>query len=295
MANKRGLGRGIDALFSDEDDQKTLQAVAKVAPKDTAGQSLLQLKLSSLEVNPYQPRKIFDQTALTELAQSLKQTGLIEPLIVRKHGSSYQIIAGERRFRAAKLAGLTQVPVIEKTLSDSAMIELAIIENLQRENLNPIEEAQGINSYMKELALTQSQVAEKLGKSRAAIANTLRLLNLPEAVQQFMIDGRLAMGHARALLGLDTPAEMVALANRIVSEGLSVRQVEELVRGQSQKQSVSLTKKHSETNIYAEEIEKRLEDKFSTKVSLSKKKLEISFSDQDELNRILEILGVNAD
>ncbi|MCV3296260.1 MAG: ParB/RepB/Spo0J family partition protein [Oenococcus sp.] len=295
MANKRGLGRGIDALFSDEDDQKTLQAVAKVAPKDTAGQSLLQLKLSSLEVNPYQPRKIFDQTALTELAQSLKQTGLIEPLIVRKHGSSYQIIAGERRFRAAKLAGLTQVPVIEKTLSDSAMIELAIIENLQRENLNPIEEAQGINSYMKELALTQSQVAEKLGKSRAAITNTLRLLNLPEAVQQFMIDGRLAMGHARALLGLDTPAEMVALANRIVSEGLSVRQVEELVRGQSQKQSVSLTKKHSETNIYAEEIEKRLEDKFSTKVSLSKKKLEISFSDQDELNRILEILGVNAD
>lgn len=295
MANKRGLGRGIDALFSDEDDQKTLQAVAKVAPKDTAGQSLLQLKLSSLEVNPYQPRKTFDQTALAELAQSLKQTGLIEPLIVRKHGSSYQIIAGERRFRAAKLAGLTQVPVIEKTLSDSAMIELAIIENLQRENLNPIEEAQGINSYMKELALTQSQVAEKLGKSRAAITNTLRLLNLPEAVQQFMIDGRLAMGHARALLGLDTPAEMVALANRIVSEGLSVRQVEELVRGQSQKQSVSLTKKHSETNIYAEEIEKRLEDKFSTKVSLSKKKLEISFSDQDELNRILEILGVNAD
>lgn len=295
MTNKRGLGRGIDALFSDEDDKKTLQAVNQVTQKDHAAAPLLQVKLSLLQANPYQPRKTFDQTTLAELADSLKQTGLIEPLIVRKHGSNYQIIAGERRFRAAKLAGLTQVPAIEKTLSDSAMIELAIIENLQRENLNPIEEAQGINSYMKELGLTQAQVAEKLGKSRAAIANTLRLLNLPAAVQKLIIAGKLSMGHARALLGLDTAAEMIDLSNRIISQGLSVRQVEELVRGQNRKQTLPNPKKHSESNMYAQEIERRLEDKFATKVSLSTKKLEISFADQDELNRILELLGVDAD
>ncbi len=229
------------------------------------------------------------------MAESLKQSGVIQPLIVRAHGKNYQIVAGERRFRAAKLAKLTEVPVIVKDLSDSAMMELAIIENLQREDLNPIEEAQGINSYMKELALTQAQVAEKLGKSRAGVANTLRLLNLPTEVQQLMIDGKLSMGHARALLGLDSQPDMLLLAHRIVKEGLSVRQVEELVRKSANPEKKSSNQGRKSTNIYAEEVEHQLEDKFSTKVSLSKKKIEINFANEDELDRILTLLGVNLD
>ncbi|MGL2215872.1 ParB/RepB/Spo0J family partition protein, partial [Oenococcus oeni] len=257
--------------------------------------SVSTISLSSLKVNPYQPRKTFDEASLSELAESLKQSGVIQPLIVRAHGKNYQIVAGERRFRAAKLAKLTEVPVIVKDLSDSAMMELAIIENLQREDLNPIEEAQGINSYMKELALTQAQVAEKLGKSRAGVANTLRLLNLPTEVQQLMIDGKLSMGHARALLGLDSQPDMLLLAHRIVKEGLSVRQVEELVRKSANPEKKSSNQGSKSTNIYAEEVEHQLEDKFSTKVSLSKKKIEINFANEDELDRILTLLGVNLD
>ncbi|ABJ56110.1 ParB/RepB/Spo0J family partition protein [Oenococcus oeni] len=295
MANKRGLGRGIDALFSDEEDKKEAQVVEKVAPKKDDRNSVSTISLSSLKVNPYQPRKTFDEASLSELAESLKQSGVIQPLIVRAHGKNYQIVAGERRFRAAKLAKLTEVPVIVKDLSDSAMMELAIIENLQREDLNPIEEAQGINSYMKELALTQAQVAEKLGKSRAGVANTLRLLNLPTEVQQLMIDGKLSMGHARALLGLDSQPDMLLLAHRIVKEGLSVRQVEELVRKSANPEKKSSNQGSKSTNIYAEEVEHQLEDKFSTKVSLSKKKIEINFANEDELDRILTLLGVNLD
>ncbi|MDN6968395.1 ParB/RepB/Spo0J family partition protein [Oenococcus sp. UCMA 17063] len=295
MANKRGLGRGIDALFSDEEDKKEAQVVEKVAKKQNDGNSVSTISLSSLKVNPYQPRKTFDEASLSELAESLKQSGVIQPLIVRTHGKSYQIVAGERRFRAAKLANLTEVPVIVKDLSDSAMMELAIIENLQREDLNPIEEAQGISSYMKELALTQVQVAEKLGKSRAAVANTLRLLNLPAEVQQLIVDGKLSMGHARTLLGLDSQPDMLLLAQRIVKEGLSVRQVEELVRKSANPEKKSSNQSKQVTNIYAEEVEHQLEDKFSTKVSLSKKKIEINFANEDELDRILTLLGVSLD
>ncbi|AZZ60902.1 ParB/RepB/Spo0J family partition protein [Oenococcus sp. UCMA 16435] len=295
MANKRGLGRGIDALFSDEEDKKVAQVVEKVAKKQDDGNSVSTISLSSLKANPYQPRKTFDEASLSELAESLKQSGVIQPLIVRTHGKSYQIVAGERRFRAAKLANLTEVPVIVKDLSDSAMMELAIIENLQREDLNPIEEAQGISSYMKELALTQVQVAEKLGKSRAAVANTLRLLNLPAEVQQLIVDGKLSMGHARTLLGLDSQPDMLLLAQRIVKEGLSVRQVEELVRKSANPEKKSSNQSKQVTNIYAEEVEHQLEDKFSTKVSLSKKKIEINFANEDELDRILTLLGVSLD
>lgn len=230
MANKRGLGRGMDALFSDEADKKEAQVVDKVADKKDQDNVVLKIAITSLEANPFQPRKTFDQVALSELADSLKETGLIQPIVVRKHGAKYQIVAGERRFRAARSAELTQVPVIVKSLSDNAMMALSIIENLQREDLNPIEEAQGINAYMKRLTLTQAQAAEKLGKSRAAIANTLRLLNLPAQVQQLIIEGQLSMGHARALLGLDAQSDMLLLADKAIKQQLSVRQIEDIVR-----------------------------------------------------------------
>lgn len=292
MANKRGLGRGMDALFSDEADKKEAQVVDKVADKKDQDNVVLKIAITSLEANPFQPRKTFDQVALSELADSLKETGLIQPIVVRKHGAKYQIVAGERRFRAARSAELTQVPVIVKSLSDNAMMALSIIENLQREDLNPIEEAQGINAYMKQLTLTQAQAAEKLGKSRAAIANTLRLLNLPAQVQQLIIEGQLSMGHARALLGLDAQSDMLLLADKAIKQQLSVRQIEDIVRHTASSKQKTNAKKPS-NSIYIQAIEQQLEDKFSTKISLSKKKLEINFANEDELNRILDLLGVD--
>lgn len=292
MANKRGLGRGMDALFSDEADKKEAQVVDKVADKKDQDNVVLKIATTSLEANPFQPRKTFDQAALSELADSLKETGLIQPIVVRKHGDKYQIVAGERRFRAARSAELTQVPVIVKSLSDNAMMALSIIENLQREDLNPIEEAQGINAYMKQLTLTQAQAAEKLGKSRAAIANTLRLLNLPAQVQQLIIEGQLSMGHARALLGLDAQSDMLLLADKAIKQQLSVRQIEDIVRHTASSKQKTNAKKPS-NSIYIQAIEQQLEDKFSTKISLSKKKLEINFANEDELNRILDLLGVD--
>ncbi|MFT8323970.1 ParB/RepB/Spo0J family partition protein [Oenococcus sicerae] len=292
MANKRGLGRGMDALFSDEADKKEAQVVDKVADKKDQDNVVLKIAITSLEANPFQPRKTFDQVALSELADSLKETGLIQPIVVRKHGAKYQIVAGERRFRAARSAELTQVPVIVKSLSDNAMMALSIIENLQREDLNPIEEAQGINAYMKRLTLTQAQAAEKLGKSRAAIANTLRLLNLPAQVQQLIIEGQLSMGHARALLGLDAQSDMLLLADKAIKQQLSVRQIEDIVRHTASSKQKTNAKKPS-NSIYIQAIEQQLEDKFSTKISLSKKKLEINFANEDELNRILDLLGVD--
>ncbi|QAS69696.1 ParB/RepB/Spo0J family partition protein [Oenococcus sicerae] len=292
MANKRGLGRGMDALFSDEADKKEAQVVDKVADKKDQDNVVLKIAITSLEANPFQPRKTFDQAALSELADSLKESGLIQPIVVRKHGDKYQIVAGERRFRAARSAELTQVPVIVKSLSDNAMMALSIIENLQREDLNPIEEAQGINAYMKQLTLTQAQAAEKLGKSRAAIANTLRLLNLPAQVQQLIIEGQLSMGHARALLGLDAQSDMLLLADKAIKQQLSVRQIEDIVRHTASSKQKTNAKKPS-NSIYIQAIEQQLEDKFSTKISLSKKKLEINFANKDELNRILDLLGVD--
>ncbi|MDN6900087.1 ParB/RepB/Spo0J family partition protein [Oenococcus sicerae] len=292
MANKRGLGRGMDALFSDEADKKEAQVVDKVADKKDQDNVVLKIAITSLEANPFQPRKTFDQAALSELADSLKESGLIQPIVVRKHGDKYQIVAGERRFRAARSAELTQVPVIVKSLSDNAMMALSIIENLQREDLNPIEEAQGINAYMKQLTLTQAQAAEKLGKSRAAIANTLRLLNLPVQVQQLIIEGQLSMGHARALLGLDAQSDMLLLADKAIKQQLSVRQIEDIVRHTASSKQKTNAKKPS-NSIYIQAIEQQLEDKFSTKISLSKKKLEINFANKDELNRILDLLGVD--
>lgn len=289
-SRKRGLGKGLDALFD------TPTPVAKIVEKnDSSKASETTINISSLEVNPYQPRKTFDKDALNDLANSIKENGVVQPLLVRKSGKKYQIIAGERRFRAAKLAGITKVPVIARELNDAAMMEIAIIENLQREDLNAIEEANGINSYMKELKLTQDQAAKKLGKSRSAIANLLRLLNLPSGVQQMIVEGKISMGHARALLSVESPKSMELLAKRIVSEGLSVRQVEQITSNTTNSVPTKTVKKTQVNNEYVREVIDQLEDKFATKVVLKKKKLEINFHNDDDLNRILDILGINLD
>ena len=218
MAKKiGGLGKGLGAIFIENDTEDRNATVT--------------LKISEIEPNRSQPRKEFDEKALTELAESIKEHGLIQPILVRPIiGGGYQIVAGERRYRACRMAGLTEVPVTIRELTDEETMELALIENLQRENLNPLEEALGYKSLMEEYSFSQEQVAKAVGKSRSAVANTLRLLNLPEDVTELVKEGKLSAGHARALLAFDDEALMIKTAKSVVDEDLSVRQVEKLAK-----------------------------------------------------------------
>lgn len=221
MAMKKGLGRGLDALLGDY-TQPTPEGVQQV-------------DIRRIDTNAGQPRKDFDQEKLQELADSIRQHGVVQPIILRQNGERYVIVAGERRFRAARLAGLDQVPAIVKDLDEAQVMEVALIENLQREDLNPIEEAAAIRFLMQQHDLTQEEVSKRLSKSRPAIANSLRLLSLPEPVQAYLRNGKLQAGHARALAGLQDPEAQAVLADKIVGEGLSVRAAESLAREQGQK------------------------------------------------------------
>ncbi len=221
MAMKKGLGRGLDALLGDY-TQPTPEGVQQV-------------DIRRIDTNAGQPRKDFDQEKLQELADSIRQHGVVQPILLRQNGERYVIVAGERRFRAARLAGLDQVPAIVKDLDEAQVMEVALIENLQREDLNPIEEAAAIRFLMQQHDLTQEEVSKRLSKSRPAIANSLRLLTLPEPVQAYLRNGKLQAGHARALAGLQDPEAQAVLADKIVGEGLSVRAAESLAREQGQK------------------------------------------------------------
>ena len=221
MAMKKGLGRGLDALLGDY-TQPTPEGVQE-------------LDIHLIDTNAGQPRKDFDQEKLQELADSIRQHGVVQPILLRQNGERYVIVAGERRFRAARLAGLDQVPAIVKDLDETQVMEVALIENLQREDLNPIEEAAAIRFLMQQHDLTQEEVSKRLSKSRPAIANSLRLLSLPEPVQAYLRNGKLQAGHARALAGLQDPEAQAVLADKIVGEGLSVRAAESLAREQGQK------------------------------------------------------------
>ncbi|MDR2660523.1 MAG: ParB/RepB/Spo0J family partition protein [Lactobacillaceae bacterium] len=288
---RRGLGKGLDALF---DEPKTIKEI--IQKEDSSNANILEIKIDQIQANPYQPRKIFDDKALNELSQSIKQDGVIQPIIVRSNGKKFQIVSGERRFRASQLANLKEIPAIIRDLTDHSMMEIAIIENLQREDLNAIEEAQGINSYIKTLNLTQEQAAEKLGKSRASITNLLRLLNLPPEVQELVIEQKISMGHARALLSLTSQKDINDLAKKIVQNGYSVRQVEELVQNNKQ-DSKNLSSFNSKLkkpkNIFIQEAIDQLEDKLATKVDIKGKAITINYHDQNDLNRLLDILGVD--
>ena len=221
MAMKKGLGRGLDALLGDY-TQPTPEGVQQV-------------DIRRIDTNAGQPRKDFDQEKLQELADSIRQHGVVQPILLRQNGERYVIVAGERRFRAARLAGLEKVPAIVKDLDEAQVMEVALIENLQREDLNPIEEAAAIRFLMQQHDLTQEEVSKRLSKSRPAIANSLRLLSLPEPVQAYLRNGKLQAGHARALAGLQDPEAQAVLADKIVGEGLSVRAAESLAREQGQK------------------------------------------------------------
>ncbi|GEL06158.1 ParB/RepB/Spo0J family partition protein [Rummeliibacillus stabekisii] len=275
----KGLGKGLGALFQEQDLSERDQ-VTQIAIKD-------------IKANPFQPRKIFNQSALEELAQSIKEHGILQPIIVRKKRVKYEIVVGERRFRAAQLAGLIEVPAVIRELDDAQMMELAILENLQREDLSPIEEAEAYQSLLEALKLTQDQLSQRLGKSRPHIANHIRLLSLPKDIQQYINDGALTMGHGRTLLGLKNKKQIPLVAEKVIKQHLNVRQVEELV--QSLNEDVSReTKNKGKKDIFLEEKESQLRDYFGTNVLIKKTKnkgkIEIEFFSEDDLERILELL-----
>lgn len=275
----KGLGKGINALFPGESLSET--------------EKITQLSIGQLRTNPYQPRKIFDETALQELSESIKEHGILQPVVVRKKGNNFELVVGERRFRAAKLAKLEEVPAIIKELNDQQMMELAILENLQREDLTPIEEAEAYQKLMEALSLTQEQLAFRLGKSRPHIANHVRLLALPEKVREMISDKKLTMGHGRTLLGLRSKKLIPETAEKVVKESLNVRQLENLV--QRLNEDVPRETIEKKKDLFIEEKQSELRDRFGTSVQIKKTKnkgkIEIEFFSEEDLERILELLN----
>ncbi|MBX3100940.1 MAG: ParB/RepB/Spo0J family partition protein [Bacteroidetes bacterium] len=295
---RSALGRGLDALIPRGGDSGT-DALHAAPAEGTAG-SIFEVPLSQIEANPFQPRTTFDQEALEELADSIRAQGIIQPITVRRlNEGTYQLISGERRFRASQLVGLARIPAYVRTANDEQMLEMAIIENIQRENLNPIEEALGYKRLMDECSLTLEKVGEKVGKKRPTINNYLRLLKLPPEIQASLRDGRLSMGHARALITIDNPLQQLAIYAQVMQDGLSVRATEELVRAVGSPKAKAPVSDKPEPTAYelqAREMERSLGKKFDTRVKIDTGKdgsgeIRFRFFNGDDLNRLLEILG----
>jgi ParB family chromosome partitioning protein len=305
---KPALGRGLGALLGGAPapaKPPTPPAPASVpvavhVPTIDARERVQRIALDRIRPCPFQPRKDFTPDALRELADSIREQGIVQPLIVRDKGDHFELIAGERRWRAAQLLNLPEVPVILREADDRAVLELALIENLQRENLNPIEEAQGYSQLITQFQLTQEEVATKVGKSRAVVANALRLLKLPSVLQGYIRDGRLSVGHAKVVLGLANEKQQQLAAERIIKEGLNVRQTEGLIaklqaRGAGPSKPGTITPLTQDAHVA--DLENRLRERLGTKVHLrysqGKGALEISFFSDDDLERVLQILGIN--
>lgn len=277
----KGLGKGLNALFKEE------------AGKD---EKVQEISIKEIRPNPYQPRKVFQKEAIEELKLSIIEHGILQPIILRKTIKGYEIVVGERRFRAAKEAKLENVPAVVRDLNEQQMMELAVLENLQREDLNPIEEGIAYQTLMDKLQITQEQLAKRLGKSRPHLANHIRLLSLPPKIQQYISDGKISMGHGRALLGLRKKDQLPALVDKILKEGLNVRQLEQLIQ-QMNENVPRETKKEKETkDVFIRERETSLRERFGTTVNIkqskNKGKIEIEFFSKDDLERILELLDM---
>lgn len=292
MAKSRGLGKGLKALIPDESFMSIDNSDA-----DNAGKLVFFLQINKIRPNADQPRKKFNREKLEELAASIKEHGILQPLVVRPENNGYTIIAGERRWRAATMAGLKEVPVIVKDLPAKDVMELALIENVQREDLNAIEEAEAYGALMEHFNLTQGEIGIRIGKSRAAITNTMRLLNLPDKVRQEVLDDHISSGHARALLSLEDQKQMEVLCEEIIDKKLSVRETERKVK--LLKNPPKEEKAKSEKNPYITAVEDGLKQKFATKVKISGKKdkgkIELEYYSTEDLNRILDLLGYEND
>ncbi len=278
MISKRGLGKGLGALIPEGEESDR--------------NSIVEIKITDIEANDKQPRKAFNDETLADLSESIKEHGVVQPIIVRKLGSSYQIIAGERRWRAARLAGKKTIPAIVKECSNLEVMELALIENLQREDLNSIEEAMAYKSLIEEYNMTQEEISKKIGKSRPAIANSLRLLQLPQEIKNMIAEGKISQGHARALLSISGEKKQIDMAEKIIAQQLNVRQIEKLAKDTKQKKKKEVLPDAYQIEI--NQLEERLRAVFGTKVTIHHKKnkgsIEIEYYSDEEFDRILELL-----
>ena len=287
---RKALGKGLEQLFSNE--MIDFDNFESKIVKETKESDIVEIPLTEIRSNPYQPRKEFDEQSLNEFAESIKEHGVIQPIIVKKSIKGYELIAGERRTRASKIAGKETIPAIIRDFNDQEMMEIALIENIQRENLNPIEEAEAFSKIIEVNNLTQEEAARKFGKSRSYITNLLGLIKLPEQTKKYVIEKKISMGHARALSKLSDETIINDLANKIITDGLSVRDVEKLVSNPSIPKTNRIEKqktysaKHS---IY----EGLMREKLGTKVKINSSKVEISFANDADLDRILEIIGIS--
>jgi len=290
IPKRRALGKGLEELFNSEilDYSSVEEKIVQETKKD----EIVQVKLSELRSNPYQPRKVFDETALEELANSIKEHGVFQPIIVKKSIKGYEIIAGERRVKASLMAGLTEIPAIVRDFNDTQMMEIALLENLQRENLTAIEEATAYKKLQETLSLTQEELAKRLGKSRSHITNMLGLLNLPESIQADISNKKISMGHARVLSKLDDIDQQKELEDKVINEGISVRELEELTKGPM---IIKTNPQHPRTEPKENEysyLQNELSEKLGTKVVIKKNKIEISFVNGNDLNRLLEFMNI---
>lgn len=290
-SKRRALGMGLEQLFNSEmlDFDQVEEKIVEETPKD----EIVEVNLDELMSNPYQPRKIFDDEALRELSESIKEHGVFQPIIVKKSVKGYNIIAGERRAKASKLAGRTTIPAIIREFTDEEMMQVALLENLQREDLSAIEEAKAYKSIIESMRLTQDELAKKLGKSRSHITNMLGLLRLPLSVQDMVLYNKISMGHARVLSKLESYDQIEDLANKIVNENLSVRDLENLAANEAFPKA-SPVKKAPKSKEY-KYVEDAMKEKLGTKVSISGNKVKISFATKEDLNRILEILNIEVE
>lgn len=290
MAKKESnprLGKGLAAIFG-EDVNSVLEDIQQ-GKMEVHTDSKFEVDVNDVKPNPYQPRKVFDDEKIQELADSIKMHGVFTPILVKKAVRGYELITGERRLRASKLAGLKTIPAILMEFDDQQMMEIALLENIQREDLNAIEEAQGYEKLIKKLGYKQEELANRIGKSREYVANMLRLLKLPKKVQDHVINGELSMGHVRALLALHNATEMEEVAQKAIEQNMSVRSVEAFVKAINEPKNDKVKKKARDINL--EHVEERLQSRFQTKVSVSDKQISIRYNGTSDLNRLLEMLG----
>lgn len=284
--NNARLGKGLSSIFG-QDVSKVLDDIQN-GDMEVERQEQSKIPVDEIRPNPYQPRKVFNDEALKELSSSIKQHGVFTPILVKKSIQGFDLIAGERRLRASKLAGLKDIPAIIVDFDDQEMMEIALLENIQREDLNVIEEAKAYEKLIQRLGYTQEQLAHRVGKSREHITNLLRLLKLPEDVQEYVVSKQLSMGHVRALLGLKTEANMRKVAKQAIDQGLSVRKVEQIVKDTNNKKTIEKPKE----DIYVKAAKEKLQEFFQTSISISKNAISIHYENKEDLNRVLELLNL---
>ena len=288
---RRALGRGLEELFYNEPIayDKMEEKILTETPKE----EITNVKISELRSNPYQPRQVFKKEALQELADSIKEHGVFQPIIIKKSIKGYEIIAGERRVKASQMAGLEEIPAIIRDFTDEEMMEIALLENLQRENLNPIEESRAYKKLIETLNITQEELAKKLGKSRSYITNMIGLQTLPDSIQDLISDNKMSMGHARVLSKLENENQQKELAEKIINDGMSVRDLENLTKSTDEFERTHKIKKHTPSSNQYQYLEDELCDKLGTRVKIKTNKIEISFVNGNDLNRLLEIMNLD--